>query len=406
MSVTWVSSSFKGIRYYEHKIRKHGIKKDRYFALRYQKNSKRTEEGLGWASEGWTAEKAFQKLIELKHNATIGEGPTRLSEKRIIAKDKERHIELENLSFDTFFKKTYQIHSKANKSTNSSRTEEQLYRLWIEPIIGKKPLKKVSPIDLERIKRNMLDAGRAPRTVHYCLAVIRQIFNYAKLNSLFEGDTPVSKVKKPSIDNRRLRFLTKEEALKLLERIKLTSPTLHNMALISLHCGLRAGEIMHLTWGDIDNEKGLLTLRDTKSGRNRVAFMTIAVKETFDVMPSKENNDYVFTDKKGNKIKEVSVSFDRIVKELGFNNGITDPRQKVVFHSLRHTFASWLVENGTDLYVVKELMGHSTIAMTERYSHLGNNARQEAIRKLDASFKSIKENNKTQDIIMEQSQYK
>jgi len=52
MSVTWISSSFKGIRYYEHITRKHGIKKDRYFALRYQKNGKRVEEGIGWASEG------------------------------------------------------------------------------------------------------------------------------------------------------------------------------------------------------------------------------------------------------------------------------------------------------------------------------------------------------------------
>ncbi len=392
MSVTWISSSFKGIRYYEHPTRKHGIRKDRYFALRYQKNSKRIEEGIGWASEGWTAEKAFQKLIELKHNAIVGEGPTRLSEKRKIAKTKERQIELDNLPFDTFFEKTYQIYSKSNKSSNSTRTEEQLYRLWIEPVIGKNPLKKVSPTDLEQIKRNMLEAGRAPRTVQYCLAVIRQIFNHAKMVSLYEGDNPVSKIKKPSIDNRRLRFLTKAEASNLLDRIKHSSSQLHNMALISLHCGLRAGEIMNLTWGDVDTEKRLLKLRDTKSGRNRVAFMTKAVKELFDTIPSKENNDYVFTDKKGNKIKEVSVSFDRIVKELGFNNGITDRRQKVVFHSLRHTFASWLVENGTDLYVVKELMGHSTIAMTERYSHLGNNARQKAVRKLDSSISKAARN--------------
>jgi site-specific recombinase XerD len=61
---------------------------------------------------------------------------------------------------------------------------------------------------------------------------------------------------------------------------------------------------------------------------------------------------------------------------------------------LRHTFASWLVENGTDLYVVKELMGHSTIAMTERYSHLGNNARQEAIRKFDIIINKAKNDDK------------
>jgi site-specific recombinase XerD len=63
---------------------------------------------------------------------------------------------------------------------------------------------------------------------------------------------------------------------------------------------------------------------------------------------------------------------------------VTDPRQKVVFHTLRHTFASWLVETGTDLYVVQKLMGHASFEMVQRYSHLGENALQAAVRRLDS----------------------
>jgi len=67
---------------------------------------------------------------------------------------------------------------------------------------------------------------------------------------------------------------------------------------------------------------------------------------------------------------------------MGFNRGITDQRQKVVFHTLRHSYASWLVEAGTDIYSVKELLGHGTIAMTERYSHLSPESLQNAVKRL------------------------
>ncbi|MBF0225529.1 MAG: tyrosine-type recombinase/integrase [Desulfobacterales bacterium] len=95
--------------------------------------------------------------------------------------------------------------------------------------------------------------------------------------------------------------------------------------------------------------------------------------------------EYVFLSKKKRKIKEVSSTFDRAVEITGLNKGVSDPREKVVFHTLRHTFASWLVEKGEDLlYTVKKLMGHSALGMTERYSHLGDNTLQNAVKKLDA----------------------
>lgn len=393
MGTKWKSTKFPGVRYREHPTRKHGVQKDKYFAIRYQKDGKRREEGLGWASGGWSAQKASIALSELKKAYITGEGPTSLSEKREIIRvekvkktEEQKRKKADSLTYGHFFEKTYFPQAKANKSQRSWSREDQFYRLWVSPVIGDKPLKDVSPLDLERIKSNMAKAGRSPRTIHYCLATIRQVFNTAKLLGDYSGDNPVSKVKKPKVDNRRIRFLTKDEAGLLLEKLKARSMSLYNMALLSLHCGLRAGEIFNLTWADIDLEHGIITMRDTKGGLTRQAFMTKAVSQMFLALERKGYSDLVFPNRKGNKRNEISNAFGRVVREIGFNDGIDDKRYHVCFHTLRHTFASWLVENGTDLYTVKELLGHSNLAMTERYSHLSNGTLQKAVNNLEKSL--------------------
>jgi integrase len=388
-----IQSKYPGIRYREHPTRKHGVQRDRYYFIRYQKAKERVEEGLGWATQGMTAEKAFQKLCELKQNAITGEGPTRLSEKRKIARANEKQKELEGLPFDRFFKKTYLPQSQANKKVRSYKSEEEFYRLWISPVLGSKTMKKVSPLDIERIKKNMADAGRAPSTIQYCLAVIRQVFNLARNLDMYVGDNPTSRVSKPKFDNRRLRFLSHEEAETLLNALKVQNIRLHDMALLSLHCGLRAGEIFNLTWGDVDFNRDTLTLRDTKSSKTRVAFMTEQVKAMLQGRPQGNPNDFVFTNHKGLKVTHLSTSFARAIKPMGFNKGITDPRQKLTFHGLRHTYASWLVESGVSIYVVREMLGHASTAMSERYSHVGQNSMRDAVKNFEHSLNNRRSGN-------------
>ena len=103
--------------------------------------------------------------------------------------------------------------------------------------------------------------------------------------------------------------------------------------------------------------------------------------------------DLVFKDRKGNNIQRISNIYYKTVGELGFNDGIKDRRQKVCFHTLRHTYASWMVQNGEDLYTVKELLGHSTLAMTERYSHLAKDNLKNAVKRFEASLKTETKDN-------------
>ena len=194
-------------------------------------------------------------------------------------------------------------------------------------------------------------------------------------------------IKLPSLDNKRTRFLSHGEARALLEELKKRSLQVHDQALVSLYTGLRFGEIASLKWGDINFEHGIIQVRDGKAG-SRQAFMTDGVKILFQARRSKgaQPGELVFKSRKGVKQGHVSSAFRRAVATLGLNEGKTDTRDKVVFHSLRHSFASWLVSQGTPLLIVKELLGHKTIAMTERYSHMAPDCKREAVNQLEITF--------------------
>jgi integrase len=216
----------------------------------------------------------------------------------------------------------------------------------------------------------MAQAEKSPRSIQYCLAVIRQVFNYAFKHGIFDGPNPVKKVKSPKVDNKRLRFLTREEAETLLDELKKESKEMWEMALLSLHCGLRASEIFRLTWIDLAIENGLITAKNSKGKKTRYSYMTDQIKEMLRNKKVGKPNDLLYPAPGGNQRREIPRIYESVVRNLKFNEGVTDRRDKVVFHTLRHTYASWLVQQGVDLYVVKDRLGHSTMAMTERYSHL------------------------------------
>ena len=387
-------SGFKGVYFREHKTRKHGLTADRYFSIRYKIGqeqkagktiTKQREEGLGWSSEGWTVEKVALKLAELKEAGRTGKGPKTLSEAREIAEQEEskKRIEQEQADRDLItFAEYFEIHylpSQELKKEKTMKTEKNYFQNWIEPTIGELPFNKITVLHFQKIRKAMLDKKKAFRTVQYVLAISRQVWNHAKESGLIASDWPFKKeMRKLKIDNQRMRFLSQEEAENLLENIRGRSEQLYNICLLSLHSGMRAGEIFNLKWSNIDFQNKVIHIFDAKSG-SRKAFMTAAVKAMFESLQAGKPNEYVFKTAKGKKIISVSNSFDRAVDELNLNKGIKDRRERLCFHSLRHSFASQLATAGTSLYTIQKLLGHKTISLTERYSHLSEESLREAV---------------------------
>jgi integrase len=383
-----VNTKFRGVRYREHPTRRHGLVKDRYFFIRYQQDGKRVEEGLGWASdkkEQWTAEKAALVLAELKAAARSGKAePVRLSERREAEKQRREAgkaklelAEKEKTTFGQYFEKVYLPAFETGRPEDAARKGKEHFRSWIKPVIGETPLKDVKPFAIEKIKKNLLDAKRSPRTLQYVFATIRQAWNMARRDGLVTGDSPTGQVKVPKADNKRVRFLDHKEAGELLSALKAKDQLTHDLALLSLHSGMRAGEILALKWGHIDTGRGIINVMDSKSGKGRAVFMTGKVKAMLEAMKRRGPDDPIFT-RNDERMNDIPRVFFEVVADLGFNDDVPDRRQRICFHSLRHTFASWHVLAGTDIYTVKGLLGHSVIAMTERYAHLSKGAMHNA----------------------------
>ena len=374
----WKPSGVSGIRFYEHETRRHGLKKDRYYAIRFKCKSFSNDEGLGWATDGWTLAKATELITEFKKNARIGEGPRSLKEKQALLKikadDEALRVEREqkeNIKFDTFFYNEYIIQQKRDDKERSWKSNESLYRLWCKKIIGNKRLKDITPNDIECIKNILIDKNKSPRTIHYTIGTIRHVYKEARIKLNYDYPDPTLNIILPKIENKKYRYFTKSETDILLQTLKKRSLTLHNISLLALHTGARAGECFNLKWIDIDFEHEQILYRKTKNKKSRIAYMTPDIKNMLLSIYNEQPKDrYVFLSKKGEKIKEVSNTFSKVTKEIGLNDNITDKYYKGTFHTLRHTFASWHVINGTPIYVLQKLMGHSTIQLTERYAHL------------------------------------
>ncbi len=390
----WTSAA-KGVRYKEHPTRKHGKRPDRYWCLQYKLRGKNINESVGWWSDGVTQSHCEALLAELRINWKSGQGPQTLKEMRhsnlekraaeAAAEEAARH---KNRTLAGFFEAEYWPKAALSQSSRGLGSQKGFMRNWLAPLADR-PLKDISAAELEeKVMRPMLQAGKSASYIRQALTLFSVIWNLAAERDLVTGENPVARLKKPRLDNRRDRFLTRREVADLLALLQDRSIKAHDLTVLSLFSGLRVGECLALTWADIDFEEGRIFVKDTKNKRNRHAYLTAEIREMllrrYQDQPKAKP---VFTN--GNLRSAYTrflLEFSETVKELKLNDGISDRRQKVVIHTLRHTFASWLVQLGTPLYTVSKLMGHSSLRMTERYAHLAPDSQRAAVMVLEGEL--------------------
>ncbi len=361
-----------------------------YFSVAFKLNGKLRERGLGYSSDGWTREKAEAELRRMQELRNELSPPKRdmVSSKhsRITGPTKPAKEPTKELKSQTCmtFKQAFELffdHASTYKA--SWRDDRHRYNRHLKESISHLPLDQIRVGTIEQLKLEMQGKGLSPASQVRVLALVRVVFNHCIRLELFDGSNPVSKVRMPKVNNARLRYLTRDEAELILDSIH--HPDVRDACLMSLYSGMRRSEILGLTWADVDLDRGAMTVRDTKNGSSRTVFMHHLVKDTLlrrrlageaSGIPSQSGKVF--------KIPKYTLSpyFKAVIDHLGLNDGITDRRQRVSFHTLRHTFASWQAERGVDLRVLMDLLGHKSLAMTLRYSHLSDSRLREAVSSL------------------------
>ncbi|NPU86400.1 MAG: site-specific integrase [Syntrophaceae bacterium] len=363
---------------YERKAEKrvHNGRPDVCFDITYKRFGKKIWEKVGWLSEGYSAKVASDLRANRLRNVRHGDE---------LPQDKVKAPYFKDIA------SKYLEWAAENKSRGGC-DDASRYGRYLSPTFDDKRLDEIFPLDLERLKNQIARDGLSPASVKHTLVLFRQMFNKAVLWGLYKGENPIKGVKMPVLQNQRERFLTPEEADKLLIELKSASgQLLHDMALLSLHCGLRFGEICNIRGQDLDFENGMIHIADPKNKQSRKAFMSNTVKKMLAMRKPDSPDELLFRDRRhGGRVNYVSATFGRAIKKLGLNDGITDPRQKITFHSLRHTFASWLALNGEPILTIRDLLGHKTLAMTSRYAHLMPEHKKQAVLNLEKFLKKKK----------------
>jgi integrase len=151
---------------------------------------------------------------------------------------------------------------------------------------------------------------------------------------------------------------------------------------LALDTGMRRGEQYRLRWEDVNCRLGIITIPRSKHGERRYIPINSAAKIALEVLQRQtDGSGYVVPGAKAPRNKDPRRTFEAAVKESGILN--------FRYHDIRHTFASRLVMAGVDLRTVQELMGHKTVAMTIRYSHLAPSHQRDQLTPEPAIFKSI-----------------
>jgi integrase len=264
----------------------------------------------------------------------------------------------------------YLPHVKAYK--RSWCTDETVLRIHILPQLGALHIDEITGTTIADLLKAMRDKGYATGTTNRVLILLRYIFNLArKWKITGVGENPTFGLS-TAPDVQRDRFLTPEETHRLIASINVDENRVAAQAImLLLLTGGRRNEITQAKWDYIDWDKRTLLVPISKTGRPRTIALNGQALALLRSIPHLAGNPYIFPSPvTGRPSASLHFPWARIRERALLDD--------VRLHDLRHSFASFLVNNGISLYVVQGLLGHTQPRTTQRYAHLAQETLLEA----------------------------
>lgn len=306
-----------------------------------------------------TVDQARRKARIVLAQALLGEDP------------QDKRKELRSIpTLTELVRDRYMPHVKSYK--RSWCTDETVLRIHILPALGSLPVDEITGTAIANLLQTMRDKDYATGTTNRVLILLRYIFNLArkwKIPGVRENPTFGLST---APDVQRDRFLTPEETQRLIASINVDENRVAAQAImLLLLTGGRRNEITHAKWDYIDWEKRTLLVPISKTGRPRSIALNgqaLALLRSITPLPG---NPYVFPSPvTGRPSASLHFPWARIRERALLDD--------VRLHDLRHSFASFLVNQGVSLYVVQGLLGHTQPRTTQRYAHLAQDTLLEA----------------------------
>lgn len=217
---------------------------------------------------------------------------------------------------------------------------------------------------------------RAKYASHLYYRTLKAAFNKA-IQWDYITDNPFKQIKPPKLQKKLPIFINEAELNKINKFVNNSS--LRDLFLTAFYTGLRLNELINLQWNAVDLQRKMITIGNTsdfitKSKSARIIPVSKSLLPLLQRINEKSKSQYVFSNAQRMpfNIDYVSHAFKFAVRDAHLS-------EQIHFHTLRHSFASGLVQKGISLYVVKELLGHSDISTTQIYAHLDNNSLRAAV---------------------------
>lgn len=341
----------------------------RVYVLRLRQDGAQRWVTIGRHGDGWTAERARGRALELLGVQAKGGDPTRL-------RAELRGIPSVGRLAVHYLREHGDVYLKA-----SSRERLRASLLHVVRRFRKVRVDRLTRDDVAMMHGAMKST---PIAANRALVALHGLMEFA-VRKGYRVDNPGRKAVHYYRETPRERYLkpdeTKRLARALAEAEGQESPFVLGALKLLLLTGCRQGEVFGLTWAEVDLERGELRLRDSKGGP-RTVYLNELAQDVLRNLPRIEGNPYVVPGwKKGTHFKGEQKAWERIRAAAG----MPDLR----LHDLRHNFASVLASGGASLQMIGALLGHKRIATTQRYAHLVDTTLRELTEKAAGALKAI-----------------